>query len=42
MNYKLLITIGMWVLGALCVWIMKKIEPDNKIWYAPRQEDNKK
>ena len=32
MNYKLLITVGMWVLGALCVWIMKKIEPDNKIY----------
>lgn len=32
MNYKLLITIGMWVLGAVCVWVMKKIEPDNKIY----------
>lgn len=32
MNYKCLITIGMWVLGAVCVWVMKKIEPDNKIY----------
>ena len=31
MCYKVLITIGIWILGALCVRIMKKIEPDNKI-----------
>lgn len=30
--YKVLITIGMWVLGAICTLIMKKIEPDNKIY----------
>lgn len=32
MCYKVLITIGIWILGALCVRIMKKIEPDNKIY----------
>lgn len=32
MNYKCLITIGMWILGAVCVWVMKKIEPNNKIY----------
>lgn len=32
MYYKLLITLGVWVLGRLCVRVMKKIEPDNKIY----------
>lgn len=30
--WKLFVTIGMWVLGLLCVKVMKKIEPDNKIY----------
>lgn len=32
MNYKLLITIGMWVLGAVCVWVMKKVAPEDKVY----------
>lgn len=30
--WKLWVTIGMWILGFICVWVMKKIEPDNKIY----------
>ena len=30
--WKISITIGMWVLGILCVLWMKKIEPNNKIY----------
>ena len=32
MRYKVLITIGIWILGALCVRIMKKIEPNDKVY----------
>lgn len=32
MYYKPLITLGVWVLGGICVRVMKKIEPDNKIY----------
>lgn len=32
LNYKALITICIWALGAICIKIMKKIEPDNKIY----------
>lgn len=30
--WKLYITIGIWLVGILCVLVMKKIEPDNKIY----------
>ncbi len=30
--WKLYITIGIWLIGILCVLVMKKIEPDNKIY----------
>lgn len=30
--WKLCVTIGIWIIGAICVLIMKKIEPDNKIY----------
>lgn len=29
---KLIITIGIWIIGFICVLIMRKIEPDNKIY----------
>ena len=29
---KILVTIGMWVLAIICIFIMRKIEPDNKIY----------
>ena len=31
-GYKIATTIAMWVIGGICVLIMKKIEPDNKIY----------
>lgn len=31
-GYKIAITIAIWVTGGICVLIMKKIEPDNKIY----------
>lgn len=31
-GYKIAITIAIWVIGGICVLIMKKIEPDNKIY----------
>lgn len=31
-GYKIAITIAMWVFGGICVLVMKKIEPDNKIY----------
>ena len=27
-----IMTIGMWILGIIGVWIMRKLEPDNKIY----------
>lgn len=30
--WKLYVTIGVWIIGVVCVLIMKKIEPDNKIY----------
>ena len=30
--WKAVITIGIWIIGIICVLIMKKIEPDNKIY----------
>lgn len=30
--WKLIVTAGIWLIGFLCVSIMKKIEPDNKIY----------
>ena len=29
---KMVLLIGCWLLGALCVLIMKKIEPQNKVY----------
>ena len=34
MLYEVLLTIGIWIMGAACVKIMKKIEPWNKIYPA--------
>lgn len=30
--WKLYITISIWLIGITCVLVMKKIEPDNKIY----------
>lgn len=30
--WKLIVTVGIWLIGFLCVIVMKKIEPDNKIY----------
>lgn len=30
--WKLCVTAGIWIIGVICVLIMKKIEPDNKIY----------
>lgn len=30
--YKLIVTIGIWIIGFACMKWMKKIEPDNKIY----------
>ncbi len=29
---EVVLTVGCWVLGAVCVLVMKKIEPNNKIY----------
>ena len=29
---EVVLTVGFWVLGAVCVLVMKKIEPNNKIY----------
>ena len=34
MLYEALLTIGIWIMGAVCVKIMKKIEPWHKIYPA--------
>lgn len=30
--WKIIITVGIWVIGFICVVIMRKIEPGNKIY----------
>lgn len=30
--WKSIITIGVWIIGLVCILVMKKIEPDNKIY----------
>nr|DAD89723.1 MAG TPA: hypothetical protein [Siphoviridae sp. ctWDo30] len=29
---KIIITVGVWIIGAICVLVMKKLEPNNKIY----------
>lgn len=29
---KLAITVGVWMIGSICALVMKKIEPNNKIY----------
>ena len=31
-DYKIVIIVAIWILGAICVLAMKKIEPKNKIY----------
>lgn len=30
--WKLFVTIAIWIVGIICLLVMKKIEPDNKIY----------
>lgn len=30
--WKIVVTLGIWIVGAICVLVMKKIEPDDKIY----------
>lgn len=32
MGWKLIVTIAIWIVGIICVLIMKRIEPNNKIY----------
>lgn len=30
--WKLIVTIAIWIIGVVCVLVMKKIDPNNKIY----------
>lgn len=30
--WEIIVTIGIWIIGGICILVMKNIEPDNKIY----------